>query len=104
MTENPVVDVDRACPETRITLGGLCNHLGEVFTVIDVFDGGRSFMCEDSEGRAFWRLSYRWSETVAPRTFDMVATGLSNCPLCGSEGTDLVFAFRCGNHGCRNSR
>lgn len=104
MTESPEVDSDGMCPVTGISLGRLRDHLGEVFTVAKIFDGGGSFQCENAEGRSLWRISHRWAETVGSRTFDTVATGLSNCPLCGSFGTDLVFAFRCDNHGCRNNR
>jgi hypothetical protein len=27
---------------------------------------------------------------------------MSKCPLCGSDGDDLVFKFYCSNSGCRN--
>ena len=42
--------------------------------------------------------------TEDPVTKDITTKNSKNiaCPLCGSSGEDLVFAFYCSNFGCRN--
>ena len=47
------------------------------------------------------RLTHRQGEAVQPPDR---STGLQSCPICGSPGDDIVFAFCCSRAGCQNYR
>lgn len=45
--------------------------------------------------------SYRYLK-MGSRMERKIQTGMGNCPLCGSTGVDIAFAFRCDNRSCKN--
>jgi hypothetical protein len=96
-------------PSVReVPFGGLINKLGARFEIVSLV----------SELEPLWKakqitgpdvktylytVSYIWIVWHS-KMDEKASNGIDTCPLCGSPGFDLCFAFKCNNKQCINSR
>jgi hypothetical protein len=75
-----------------------------VVTSLDRDSDGLRVWVRTDDHEEWWGF---WMEQILPadtKLSSLTSRGKSFCPLCGSSGDDLVFAFYCNSEICPNHR